>query len=231
MPPYLTVGIGGYLGPTALLLWDALEENQTAAIGFELDRSNYKGATGANLVWLAGNVLIRGLFQGNRSLAAAAAAAAFTEIVLAPGAIEGMKADGSFFQHGAQLYNGGYGQSFSYDIVNLLALTDGTPLGASPEQRDTFAGWLLNGTLRMIIYGAGEPPMWDISVVGRDVTRFYGSSLQFGFGQSGQQVSNGPSSAKCERSLEIVSLLPCEPDFVRFGGPSRHWWAVCCAAR
>ena len=47
----------------------------------------------------------------------------------------------------------------------------------------------------MIVYGA-EAPMWDISVVGRDVTRPYGSSLQFGFGQSGQQVRTAPRFAE-----------------------------------
>ena len=56
-------------------------------------------------------------------------------------------------------------------VVNLLALVADTPLAAVPEQRDEFAGWLVGGTLRMIIYGAFEPPMWDIAVVGRDLTR------------------------------------------------------------
>ena len=57
-------------------------------------------------------------------------------------------------------------------MVNLLALVADTPLAAAPAQRDEFAGWLVGGTLRMIVYGAFEPPMWDISVVGRDVTRY-----------------------------------------------------------
>jgi hypothetical protein len=184
---YVQIGTGGYIGPTSLLLWDLLTTNQTVAVGKIMGRSIYHGETGANLVWEAGNVLVNGLLSGNRSIAAAAAAASFTEIVLAPGSVEGMKADGSFFQHGAQLYNGGYGQSFSYDIVNLLALCAGTPLAALEAQRDLFAGWLVTGTLKMIQYGLGGP-MWDISVVGRDITRPFGSSLQFGFGQSGQQV-------------------------------------------
>lgn len=132
------IGVGGYVGPTALLLWDSLSSNQSAAATAVLGRSSYKGETGANLVWQAGNVLMAGLFRGNRTTVADAVAASFTVIVLAPGSTEGMKAgtrsgwsespcllgkaarphspsDGAFFQHGAQLYNGGYGQSFSYD--------------------------------------------------------------------------------------------------------------------
>ena len=109
------IGVGGYVGPTALLLWDALSSNESAAATAVVGRSSYKGMTGANLVWEAGNVLMAGLFEGNRTTVAGAAAASFTVIAFAPGALEGMKADGAFFQHGAQLYNGGYGQSFCYD--------------------------------------------------------------------------------------------------------------------
>ena len=164
-----------------------LQDNQTAALFKQLARASYAGMTGANLIWTAENVLFRGILSGNRSEAAAAAAACAHEVVLAPGTAEGMKADGSFFQHGNQLYNGGYGQSFAYDVAALLALTAGTPLAFPQAQVDLFGSWLVQGSLRMLVYRA--TPMWDLSVVGRDVTRPYGSSLQFGFGQSGQQVS------------------------------------------
>ena len=185
---YMQIGAPGYNSASGLLLYDTLTLNQTTALARQLARSSYKGETGANLVWEAMNVIFRAVLAGNRSEAAAAAAACHSVIAYAPGTAEGMKADGSFFQHGNQLYSGGYGQSFAYDITDLLALVAGTPLAFPAAQVDLFGTWLALGSLRMIVYRPSGP-MWDISVVGRDLTRPYGSSLQFGFGQSGQQVS------------------------------------------
>lgn len=184
----MQIGMPGYNAASALLLWPALAPNQTAALTRQLARSSYSGMTGANLVWEASNVMFRAVLAGNLSEATAAVAACHGEIVLAPGTAEGMKADNSFFQHGNQLYSGGYGQSFAYDVTNLLALVAGTPLAFPPALVDLFGTWLAYGSLRMIVYGAAGP-RWDLSVVGRDLTRPFGSSLQFGFGQSGQQVS------------------------------------------
>lgn len=184
----------GYIAPTAFLLWPLLSAADVANVMVILDRADYKGYTGANLVWTAGNVAWRGVLTGNRTLTGDAVAAALGTITIAPGAEEGIKADGCFFQHGAQLYNGGYGQSYAYDVTNLLALVAGTPLAASAAQVDTFSRFLLGGSLKMLLYTAGVyngmgPVLWDVAVLGRDLSRPYGSFLQFGFGQSGQQVS------------------------------------------
>jgi chondroitin AC lyase len=184
---YMGVGMPGYNAASALLLWTDLESNQTAALFRQLARSSYAGMTGANLIWEASNVLFRGVLAGNRSEAEAAAAACHGEIALAPGADEGMKADGSFFQHGNQLYSGGYGQSFVYDVAALLALVEGTPLAFPAPLVDLFGTWLVSGALTMIFW-AGPVPLWDLSVVGRDIVRPYGSALKFGFGQCGQEV-------------------------------------------
>lgn len=60
---------------------------------------------------------------------------------------------------------------------------------------ETFSAFLLDGSLRMIHWGEPSadrtqgPGMWDVAVIGRDVSRPYGSFLQYAFGQSGQQVS------------------------------------------
>jgi hypothetical protein len=188
------IGVPGYVAPTAFLLWPLLTDGDVANLMTILERADYKGYTGANLVWLAGNVAWRGVLTGNRSLAGDAVAAALGTITIAPGAEEGIKADGSFFQHGAQLYNGGYGQSFAYDVTNLLSLVAGTPLAATAAQVDTFSRFLLGGSLKMLVFAAAPvdgmgPALWDVAVIGRDLSRPYGSFLQFGFGQSGQQVS------------------------------------------
>ena len=232
---YNDIGVPGYVAPWAFMIWPSLTANDVALLMKILDRVSYKGYTGANLVWTAGNVAWRGVLSGNRTETAAAVAAALSTVTIAPGVEEGIKADGAFFQHGAQLYNGGYGQSFAYDVTNLLALVAGTPLAATPQQVDTFTSFLLNGSLRMIHYGpvSGKfgPGMWDVGVIGRDLSRPYGSFLQFGFGQSGQQVSfvtsalsgiGGSNAALLDQYAAVLNGSVSGPPDAAIG--HRHYW-------
>ena len=97
------ISIPGYLAPTALILWDELSPAAVANLSLIMDAVTTAGFTGANLVWLSTNVLWRGVLEGNRTAAGAAVGLAFTTLSIAEGAAEGIKADGSFFQHGAQV--------------------------------------------------------------------------------------------------------------------------------
>lgn len=68
------------------------------------------GMTGQNKVWLAGNVLIRGLLLNDAELIKEARENICSEIVL--GQKEGIQPDWSFHQHGPQQQFGNYGLSF-----------------------------------------------------------------------------------------------------------------------
>lgn len=231
----MQLGSPGYLAPAALLLWDTLNDTQVSQLMLCLAASTTRGATGANLVWEGGNVMFRGVLQGNRTEAELALSQALNTIEVTPSTAEGIKIDGSFFQHGNQLYNGGYGQSFAYDITNLLALSAGTPLAPPPAVVEVFVGFLLNASLRMIHYGPASdrfgPPMWDVGVIGRDVSRPFGTFLQFGFGQSGQQVSwvtgalasiGGPHAAELDAYAAALNGSTSGPPAPALG--NRYYW-------
>lgn len=235
----MDIGGPGYVAPTAFLLWASLNTTQVGQLGVILARSRYAGYTGANLVWLAGNVVWRGLLAGNRSEVADAVSAALGTVVVTNGTAEGVKADHSFFQHGNQFYTGGYGQSFAYDVTNLLALVAGTPLAPPPATTQTFVDFLLGGSLRMIHWGAPYPGgsmgpgMWDVAAVGRDITRPYGAFLQYGFGQSGQQVSwvaSALAGIGGPRSEELAAYAARLNGSVVGPPPSglghRHYWVA-----
>ena len=191
---WTVIGIPITLGISANILAPQLLPNQTAAAAAQLALAHTQGFTGANLVWCAEGVIYRGLLQGNVTLVAQALAASYATIVVTPGGAEGVKADGAFMQHGAQLYNGGYGASYVQGIAMMLSWTHGTPLGiADADPRVAIYSRLaLDGTQRMMTYAA--PPagsgwgvaLYDVSVIGRDLSRPYGSNWGM---QAGVQVA------------------------------------------
>lgn len=201
-----TIGIPITLGVSANVLAPHLAPNQTAAAAAQLALAHTSGFTGANLVWCAEGAIYRGLLEGNATLVAGALAVSFATLTVAPGGGEGIKADGAFFQHGAQLYNGGYGASWVQGIAMMLSWTRGTPLGLKDDdpRLALYALVALDGTQRMMTYGAPPPgtpwgvALYDTSVIGRDVARPYGSNWGM-----------------------CVSPLPFPSRFVSFATPTR----------
>jgi len=104
-----TIGIPITLGKTVTILREALLPNQTAAAAAQLANAKTAGQVAANLVWTCEGTIYRGLLVGNETLVAQALNLSFATIAYAPGLAEGIKADASFFEHGNQLYSGGYG--------------------------------------------------------------------------------------------------------------------------
>ena len=93
-------------------------------------------------------VLQRGLVEDDASVVTAGIRTIQSEIRLSPpvgtlGALEGIRADGCYHQHGPQIQFGGYGLGFLNNIANLTELW-----------KDT--GWTLNeeqwGILRHLIF-------------------------------------------------------------------------------
>jgi hypothetical protein len=103
------VVVGNSLGKTVTILREALLPNQTAAAAVQLANAKTAGQVAANLVWTCEGTIYRGLLVGNETLVAQALNLSFATIAYAPGLAEGIKADASFFEHGNQLYSGGYG--------------------------------------------------------------------------------------------------------------------------
>ena len=179
-----TIGIPITLGKTVTILREALLPNQTAAAEAQLANAKTAGQIAANLVWCCEGTIYRGLLADNETLVGEALNLSFATIAYSPGLAEGIKEDASFFEHGNQLYSGGYGESYAFGIALMLSWTDGLPLGlpAADPRLAIFSHFVLDGSQRMISFGvppAGSRwglPLWDVSVVGRDISRPYNSN-------------------------------------------------------
>ena len=134
---YNQIGVPKTLGTAFLLLEDELSADEKMYAIREMKYSRF-GMTGQNKVWLAGNVLIRGLLEEDYALVEAARDTIVSEIVL--GKPEGIKSDWSFHQHGPQQQMGNYGLSFLSNMCMYVELFAKTPLAfSSGQQNDLFS--------------------------------------------------------------------------------------------
>ena len=124
---------------------------------------------GENVVWVAGNTVRLGVLRNDTVMVAKGYdTIAKTMVVNAPDQVEGLIADGSFHQHGAQVYNGGYGLWYVGSVVDALDQVAGTRF-ASPFTSDRLAVFgdnLLRGHRWM-----GFRDIMDFGVRGRDIAR------------------------------------------------------------
>jgi chondroitin AC lyase len=147
-----------------LLLMEPDLSQELVQAGIEnLKRAKIR-ATGQNLVWLAQITAGRACVQGDGDLCAEAFGSIAKEIRISTG--EGIQPDMSFHQHGAQLYNGGYGYGFSNDCARLAVLVSGTRFAFPPETMDILSRYILDGQQWMF-----RGDTMDYSVQGRSITR------------------------------------------------------------
>ncbi|KAF7727850.1 hypothetical protein EC973_006963 [Apophysomyces ossiformis] len=82
---------------------------------------------------------------------------------------DGIKVDGSFLQHNAQLYTGNYGKDFINSVAKMLVLTIDTPYVPCAYSRSAFKK-LLEGTEWMIISNSSHNLLWEYSTIGRMIS-------------------------------------------------------------
>ncbi|WP_206305941.1 polysaccharide lyase family 8 super-sandwich domain-containing protein [Streptomyces sp. RFCAC02] len=120
--------------------------------------------TGQNLVWSEGIALRAGLLAGDPA-AVTAAVTAMSGVLRVTDA-EGIQADMSFHQHGAQLYSGGYGHSLALDLSRWVHALHGTPWAFGAAEVALFTDFVLDGQ-RWAVHGGG----FDFTTMGREVAR------------------------------------------------------------
>ncbi|HAS6053324.1 TPA: DNRLRE domain-containing protein [Vibrio vulnificus] len=150
------------LGPAALMLGSALPSDLKTLIQGDMPSAPYK--TGANRTDLSKAVIFGGLLandaaQVQRGLEGIAETIMITEA-------EGVQADYSFQQHGAQLYTGGYGEVF-FDTASFWAYhVRDLQWKFSPEQIDLLSDYFLEGVRWMNSHGT-----LDYNARGRGISR------------------------------------------------------------
>ena len=158
---YNQIGIPRTLGPAFLLFEPEMSGEEKQLAIREMEHSRF-GMTGQNKVWLAGNVLIRGLLQEDMDLVRAARDTIVSEIVL--GKKEGIKRDWSFHQHGPQQQFGNYGLSFLSNMCMYAEIFARTPLALSEEQMDILFSFFQEG-YRWIVWKG----YWDVNGLNRQL--------------------------------------------------------------
>ena len=192
---YNEIGAQLIMGPFMYLWRDKLTSAQKAGTDSVMARSwRSKARTGQNLVWISRITSWRAAFNHDAALLETAAKAIAGTITVSTA--EGIQADYSFHQHGAQLYNGGYGQGYAADGASLAVDFAGTRYAFSPAQIGILSGYLLEGQRWMVRGG-----ILDHSVRGREITRSGSGSANSIGGAAGNLAIADPGSAPALKAL------------------------------
>lgn len=168
---YNQIGIPKTFGRAFLLFQNQLTEEEKKGAIQIMQQASF-GMTGQNKVWLAGNVLMRGLLQEDFTLVKAARDSIFSE--LTTGKPEGIQKDWSFHQHGPQQQFGNYGLSYLSEMSFFSNVFAGTSLALSEPQQSILSCFLLEG-YRWIIWQG----FMDINALNRQL--FHNAQLHKAF--------------------------------------------------
>ena len=169
--------------------------------------------TGTNAADIALVHIGNGLLNGNRSYVQEAFDVIWRTTVFSdsppPTSPEGPKPDGSFMQHGPQLYSGNYGASWTRDALSNIGLATGTAFAAPPGAYGVVTTVILDGCARMIHWPSAQ---WDVAVIGRQVTNPGGQAV---VGQGGDAGLLDPAvlrRAGGARGAELAALAAALED-------------------
>jgi chondroitin AC lyase len=203
------IGVPQLTGETALLLGTACPTAIHDGVIKLLNRSIWTKWTGQNLVWGAGNQIVRGLLTSDPALVSAAYQRIYQEVIITPG--EGIQADYSFHQHGAQFYSGGYGLGFAQDVGRYIAYAWSTGCQPPLETLDTFNHFMLDGQAWMT-WGH----TFDFSALGREITR-QGKAASYSDWTGGPIVPIGAAYDLARTAYQLSQLpIPRQSEYASF---------------
>ncbi|KAA6349709.1 Chondroitinase-AC [termite gut metagenome] len=214
---YNEIGIPKTFGMAFVLFEDQLSDEEKKEAVAVMQNSTIK-MTGQNKVWLAGNVLIRGLLQNDFDLVRMAHNTIVSEIVT--DRKEGIKSDWSFHQHGAQQQFGNYGLSYISGMSFFSGLFAGTSLAINEKQLNILAS-LINEGYRWIIWRG----YMDINALDRQL--FHNASIHKAFGLAFAAVelakTRYPSCMQAAENILSDNFPPLLPGGRPFTG-HKHFW-------
>mgnify|MGYP006291513205 CR=1 FL=1 len=157
------IGVPRVLGNILLIARGELSEERLRSGLRILERAEV-GMTGQNLVWLTLITAIRGLLREDAQLVNDSFERIQAEIKITED--EGVQPDYSFHQHGACLYNHGYGAGFARDCSRIAVMLRGTAFAFDPEKIAILSRFVLSGS-RWMTRGQWADP----GANGRGITR------------------------------------------------------------
>ncbi|HEV2322541.1 MAG TPA: polysaccharide lyase family 8 super-sandwich domain-containing protein [Terracidiphilus sp.] len=164
------IGVPMLLGQIGNLMLPQIPAPELDKIVTVMKRSDWRRVpwTGANLTWGVTIEIARGCMQNDPFAVAEGYSRMYDEIKIVSQLHDGIQQDYSFHQHGAQLYNGGYGLDFASDVARFVSYSWGTQFQIPADKMAIFNSYLLDGE-RWMIRGFGKG--FDYSVIGREITR------------------------------------------------------------
>lgn len=170
---FWTIGPALDLGPALVLAGDDIAP-AVRAVALDTLRArigNYPGVTssgslldGQNAVWSGMNHLMLAILERDDERARWVRDLFAASVRVTP--TEGIRSDLSFQQHGPQLYTGGYGGSFAYDVSRYQLFAGGTELALPEAGAALLSDFLVDGIARSLYHNYFDP-----SVIGREVTK------------------------------------------------------------
>jgi hyaluronate lyase len=156
------IGSGRRLMDAAVLLADQLTPADMAAFVHSIDqyspdptRINHSGnaATGANLVWKCRMAAVAG-FVTRDAARVSEASSSLSSLFPYVQSGDGFHRDGSFIQHTAFPYNGGYGSGMLVELAPLLTILTGSSWEVTDPERDNVNRWVYDSFEPFMIDGA-----------------------------------------------------------------------------
>jgi chondroitin AC lyase len=176
------IGVPNNLGPALILMktGDKYGYDQTKLDFYCDELLNYYSesalkwpfaTTGANKIWLLTSSIYKACIKNKEPILRSNFLSAFEQAIIMPGTMEGIKNDYSYYQHGPQLYCGGYGMAFMEDITYFGTLAEGTSFQMSNPQVQTITNAILEGFQWFC-----QKSAFDFGTTGREISRSGGGS-------------------------------------------------------
>ncbi|MFA6954683.1 MAG: polysaccharide lyase 8 family protein [Thermoanaerobaculia bacterium] len=169
---FWTIGPALDLGPALVLVSDdidpAVREIAIDALASHIGKApglndDYQLLEGQNAVWSSLNHAMLAILKSD-----AATMARVRDLLtiqcLPRSSSDGLRNDFSFQQHGPQLYTGGYGGSFAYEVSKYFLFTRGTPWALGGGAASGFSDFMVEGIAWSLFHN-----YFDVSVIGREV--------------------------------------------------------------
>ena len=187
------IGVPRSLGVILLTLEEELSTEQKR-IGIGILNRAQLSRTGQNLIWVAEITANRGLLENDPEIVSAAYKRISDEIRITTE--EGIQPDFSFFQHGACLYNHGYGAVFAMDCTRIASIVAGTQFAFPQDKIDILAGYILDGSQWMTRGSVG-----DYGADGREISRPNQTATYLA------QAAENLLKLETEREKELTNLV------------------------
>ncbi|WP_293717149.1 polysaccharide lyase family 8 super-sandwich domain-containing protein [uncultured Parabacteroides sp.] len=214
---YNEIGIPKTFGPAFILLRTQMTPAEQKEAVKVMDNARF-GMTGQNKVWLAGNVLMKGLLLDDYELVKAARDTIVSEITT--GREEGIKGDWSFHQHGPQQQFGNYGLAYLSEMSFYSGLFAGTSLALNAEQQSILNNLLTEG-YRWIIWRG----YMDVNALDRQLFHNAPIHKALAMGNAANSLRKGSSPADAGKLQAFLddNFPPQQPRGTAFTG-QKHFW-------